>query len=735
MKSQGVNHRRGSGPRGLLVGLLLLGTVSVAQGAANSLNLFTSGEGLQAVPLERLADASGYSEGQLNDWLSGGGYALWSAGAPRAWHYDAAARVLYFAAQRHDDEHTDRNTYRFYRNWDQTNARPMAMIPGEGPASGVPGVFPESLVLEEDRVYAPWSLRDPAGRYWFWDHVFAGTGGDRISVPLDLPGVAADGCGVPSRLRVHLRGSSDLGPGDDHGVLGVLNGGPSARVAFDAFEAKVLTIALKAGELLSSGNALDLISELQPGVSEALQRLDRIEVDYCRRNLAVQGQLWLHRPGPGLVTVGDLPSPRIAVIEDPAGAGARWREDLTIVPDGAGAFRVSFVSEGAADFLVADLDSAQGPEMEVDDPSNLASTDNAADYLIIAPKAEMQAAAEALADYRRDTLSADAIVSIVWEQDIYDNFNRGRTHPDAIGRFLRAAGNWARVPTHVTFLGRGTLNHKGRPGQFPGESLIPVTMASSPWGLFASDNRYCDTDGDGVPEFACGRIPAEDESEALAYVDKLAGFESATLGDWMDRALGIADDPDPAAGAFAADASASELRLAGLGYAVNSLHYQKGSAVVAFRQGLVSAWEQGAALAGYWGHGAADRLGDEDFLPIEDPSTTIDIAGLTNAPRLPILVGMTCYAGNDAFPGFTAVAAALVTNPVGGAVAALMPTGLSLHPSAVTLGDHAFDLLAGERVTVGEADREAKARAAADGAAAWELDLFQLSGEPWLRLP
>jgi hypothetical protein len=53
----------------------------------------------------------------------------------------------------------------------------------------------------------------------------------------------------------------------------------------------------------------------------------------------------------------------------------------------------------------------------------------------------------------------------------------------------------------------------------------------------------------------------------------------------------------------------------------------------------------------------------------------------------------------------------------------------------VTLGDHAFDLLAGERVTVGEADREAKARAAADGAAAWELDLFQLSGEPWLRLP
>jgi hypothetical protein len=29
-------------------------------------------------------------------------------------------------------------------------------------------------VLEEDKVYAPWALLDPNGRYWFWDHIFAG---------------------------------------------------------------------------------------------------------------------------------------------------------------------------------------------------------------------------------------------------------------------------------------------------------------------------------------------------------------------------------------------------------------------------------------------------------------------------------------------------------------------------------------------------------------------------------
>ena len=717
-----------------LAGLLVLGAAALAQGGENSLNLFTRDEGLHAMSLSALAGVSGYTQDELHEWLTAGRYALWSGGALRAWHYDPLARTLYFAAERYDTEHTDRNAYRLYRNWNQADARPMPVVRGEGPAAGAPGVFPESLVLEQDNVYAPWSLIDPDGRYWFWDHVYAGTPDDRITLALELPDPDAAPCGADQRLRVHLRGSSDLSPDGDHQVLGVLNDGPSARAWFDAFSAKVLEIAFEPGVLQAAGNSLELVSELRPGVSQALQRLDRIEVDYCRRSLAVDGQLWLHRSGPGVVTVAGLPGPEIAVIEDPAGPAARWREDLTVVPDGKGGYQVSFMAGAAADFLVAEKAASSAPEAEVDDPQSLASTDYQADYLIIAPQPEMGAAAQALADYRRATLPPGSAVLVVWEQDIYDQFSQRRTDPVAIGRFLSRVLTWSRVPTHVTFLGRGTLNHKGRPDQFPGESLIPVTMASGPWGLFPSDNRYCDTDGDGVPEFACGRIPAEDEADAFAYLDKLEGFESAALGAWMDRAIGIADNLDPTAGDFAADAAVSEQRIAGLGYAVTPLHYNTGDSVAGFRQALVSAWQQGAAIAGYWGHGSADRLGEEDFLPIDDPLSDIDIAGLTNAPRLPVAAGLTCYAGNDAFPGFSAVSAALVANPVGGAVAALMPTGLSLHASAVVLGDHFFDTLAGEGLSVGEAARESKARAAADGSPRWELDLYDVSGEPLLRL-
>lgn len=706
-----------------LGGALLAGTAGLGHAANGSLNLFTQSEGLHAIGVPELAQRTGYAERDLGTWLSAGQFALASGGKPRAWRYDAATRTLYFAAERFDSEHTDRNVYRLYRNPNGANARPMAMATGPGPEPGTPGAFRETLVLEQDNAYAPWALRDPNGRYWFWDYVYAGTGQATLTVPLDLPGVAP--VAGQGRLRIELRGSSDLVPGNDHRVSATLNGGPAVAATFDAFNAKTLSLPFDQGVLAATGNRVQLASLLLPGVTQSLQRLDRIVAEYWRKSRARDGQLWLRQVGPGSVTVGGLTGTDIAVIENPAGEGARWREDLTIAADPAGGYRVSFLADAAADYLVANRSAAAAPEAEVDDPATLAATTNRAEYLIVAPKRTMQGAAEALAAYRGGAPRA----MIVWEQDIYDQFSARRTDPQAIAKFLKATLAWEQVPTTVTFLGRGTLNHKGRPAHYPGESQLPVAMASGPWGLFPSDNRYCDTDGDGVPEFACGRIPAEDGEEALAYLDKLIAFETASRDGWGERAIGVADNLDPAAGDFAGDATAGEQSLAALGYAVDARHFESGADIVAFRDGLRASLQQGAAFLGYWGHGATTTLGDEDFLPLAT------VEALSNAPRLPIVAGLTCETGGNAYPGYRALSAALVGNPTGGAIGALMPTGLSMHPSAAKLGNHVIETLAGQRLPLGEAAREAKASAAADGVPVWELDLFDVMGEPQLRLP
>ena len=291
---------RGSRPGvARLLGTLLLGGATLTQGASDSLNLFTRQEGLHALPVEALADVSGYTANELHTWLTDGRYALWNDAGNRAWHYDGGARTLYFAAERYDTEHTDHNAYRLYRDPDRAQARPMAVVSGDGPVPGAPGAFAEHLVLEEDNAYAPWALRDTSGHYWFWDYVYLGTSKDRLTLPLDLPDPYLAGCGVSPRLRVHLRGSSDLSPTGDHQVLGVLNGGPENRTSFDAFEASVLQIEFNPDQLRSAGNELELKSEPRAGSSEALQRLDRIEAYYCRKTLALDGQLWVYDAGSG----------------------------------------------------------------------------------------------------------------------------------------------------------------------------------------------------------------------------------------------------------------------------------------------------------------------------------------------------------------------------------------------------------------------------------------------------
>ena len=106
-------------------------------------------------------------------------------------------------------------------------------------------------------------------------------------------------------------------------------------------------------------------------------------------------------------------------------------------------------------------------------------------------------------------------MEIAWLDDIYDEFSAGRTDPRAMSDFLAYVyRNWKRVPEYVVLLGNGTLDHKNRQGY--GDSLLPVRMMMSPWGLLVSDNRYTDINGDGQSEYAFGRIPAITDAQGLA---------------------------------------------------------------------------------------------------------------------------------------------------------------------------------------------------------------------------
>lgn len=676
--------------------------------------LYTQGDGLYRLSTAQVATQLGASMAQTRTWLrQGKQVALTNAGAPVPWYYDATSDALYFVAQNYRTLSTDQNAYRLTKD----NARALVMNQrvGSGPAAGAAsGAFRATARLEQDLVYSLWSVKDHTeADYWFWDYLYAGTSHNTVTVPLALPGATLSGQG---ELRVYLRGWTDFESGNDHRVAATLNGiAIGAPLEWDGFTTAVLTVPFdQAG--LAQGAALALRSEKinvatlkNPG-----QWLDRIEVDYWREFKAENGQLWLRGLAPGVYTVSGFSNNAIDVIHFPGTAQSVWQRNVTITPAASG-WQVSFEALQDGDFFIAERAAARDPATAIDQPSRLAQSNNRADYLIVAPR-QLTQTAEALAAYRAGSKRK---VEIAWLDDIYDEFNAGRTEPRAISEFLaHVYRHWKRVPEYVVLLGNGTLDHKNRQGY--GDSLLPVRMMMSPWGLLVSDHRYTDVNGDGRSEYAFGRIPAITDAQGLAYVQKIQSATSAPR-----RAVVVADNPD-SGGDFHVNADRQANELSSLGLSVTKLYHP----THAVRAALTNPATWNVAYLSYNGHGSAKRLGstNESFLAVADA------AALTNQ-ALPVFVALTCEAGNGAGPGWGgSVAGALALNPKGGALAALAPTGVSLDSEAQVIGSAFSDYLIGGRLGVGQAAREAQIQSAGR-VAPFMLGIYQILGDPAAQLP
>ena len=702
----------------------LLATGAVTQEAAalvptRALWLRTNAEGLYRMPVSQLATLLGRGVNQMRSWLSSGNnMPLTNAGAPTPWFYDKASDAMYFVGQDYRTLHTDANAY-WVDNRVKAPSLTMGQQTGSGPTPGVPsGAFLDTLRIERDLTYSLWSVTDDTeADFWFWDYLYAGTGHDSLSVPLTLPDAAAGGQG---QLRGYLRGWTDFERGNDHRVSATLNGADiGAPLEWDGFTTAVFTAPF-AQELLGTDDALGLLSEKIDASAAANpgQWLDRIEVDYWREPIAANGQLWLRGLDPGVHTVTGFSSSAIHVVEAPASPQAVWRGDLTIVPSGDG-WQVSFDAPQGGDFLVVEDAAVQTPTADIDVLSTLKKRVNEADYLIVAPRA-LEGTAQALAAYRAETFP---YVKIVWLEDIYDEFSAGRTDPRALSDFLATvrlkATGWKRVPEYVVLLGNGTLDQKDRLGY--GDSLLPVRMAMTPWGLGVSDNRYTDTDNDGLSDFAFGRIPVTTDAQGLAYVQKLQAAQPP-----LPRAVIVADNPD-SGGDFAANADRQAAQLVGLGLdPVTKLYHPTDPVRTALTN--PATWE--VAYVSYDGHGSALQLGNsrENFLKQSDA------AALSNQV-LPVFVALTCEAGNGAVPGWGgSVAGALVLNPIGGAVAALAPTSVSLDNDAQVIGASFADDLIGSGLSIGQAARDAQEQSAGV-VAPFMLGTYQVLGDPAAQLP
>lgn len=702
--------------------------------SSDLVKLYIKDKGLYRVAAADLATLLNIDLKEAKKQIGKYGYELTSQGRDVAYHAADDNSALYFYNPGYDSVYTSTNV--FWLGLGKKAGVPMIMVDGvpstkpKQPKPPVPtGTETFQQMLEFEENHSPvlgLGLHGPEDDYWMWNYLY--TAQPELSAKtytMTAPSVVTSS---PATLTVELVGGTDTAANPDHHLVVALNDSTVGETRWDGIAKKTLNLTLDPGVLKAGDNALTLTALKDASVPYSLFYVDRFTLTYPSRYQATNNRLAFNSAQNTAIQVGGFSDSQVALVSlsDP------WKPVWVNVIGQAltgGGYGVTLNPASANLPYWATTDSAM-PVVDnawTDKPSQLKQTALNADYLVIAPE-EVREAAQALADYREGQGFSTAVVDL---EDIMDEFNGGLSSPKAIRDFLSLAYNqWKNPPRFVVLAGSGSYDYQNYLGH--DDSLIPPLMVQTPYGLTASDNRLGDVVGDdGMPEIIVGRIPAVNNTELQAYVDKVVAYESAVADPWTRQVVLMADNsPDPA-GDFPADSDDLAALVLNPPYQTNKIYlgrmpYQTASLA---RAGVLNALNQGAAYFSYMGHGNPSQLANEKLL------LQSDVTALSNGGRQPVALFLTCAAVRFSLPGYDSLGEALVLKHNGGAIAVWGPTGLSLNSEAKQLAEGFFTetfWMGGNRM-LGESAFEAYQHYGTNRYR-FILDIYNILGDPALRM-
>jgi hypothetical protein len=401
--------------------------------------------------------------------------------------------------------------------------------------------------------------------------------------------------------------------------------------------------------------------------------------------------------------------------------------DVTGTPEWLSGFEVSggsvrFRAVASHRYLVASREALLTPRVATPEPSSLRAATNQADYILVAPRAFLAAAAP-LVERRQDQgLSARAFAF----EEIAAEFGHGRPSAEAIRAFLAYAfHSWARPsPRYVLLLGDASYDPRNFMGTSP-PSPLPALWAKTSYLWTVSDPRLAAVNGeDALPDLAIGRLPAATAEQAQALVEKLLAWEDSGQG-LGGRAALVADDPDLAgdfetdvrdiAASYLSDRSPELLLLSELGTQTRSR--------------ILDALNSGLSHLSYVGHGGAAVWASENVW------NSWDAASLQAQSRQPLLLTMNCLNGYFVAPAFDSLSESLLKAEGRGAIAAFSPSGLSLDGPAHQYHRALIAELTSQRhERLGDALTAAQKAYAQSGLMPELLSVYHLLGDPAMRI-
>jgi len=329
----------------------------------------------------------------------------------------------------------------------------------------------------------------------------------------------------------------------------------------------------------------------------------------------------------------------------------------------------------------------------------------------------------------KDLISQSA--NLYTTDDVFNEFNFGIQHPEAIKNFLRYAyENWDPPPYYCLLIGDGTWDPRDIKG-YGDNFVVSYIYNTGGWGWSCSDHYYsCVSGDDDFGDIVVGRIPASTKEDMNNFIEKRKNYYSE-FGEWRRDVLLIAgkerDYPpyNEPHNWFLDHKETIHKEVIPPRYDVSTHYYW------CYKKHLIDEFNEGCVIANYDGHGAGGIW--HNFSPYNiDLWTKEDVHLLNNAGRLPVVIGITCVSGFFDEPGTNSMGEEFIfTKDVGG-IAYFGSSGPGYYPDIFWRIDKpVFEYIFEKGIrTFGMACMFGKSTASTD-----MIYLHNLLGDPGLELP
>ncbi|MCQ4165686.1 C25 family cysteine peptidase [Tahibacter harae] len=533
--------------------------------------------------------------------------------------------------------------------------------------------------------------------FWHWaklTHVDP----EPFRLPLELPDLASRGGTVDFKLK--FRGMSSLNvppnqprPATDHQVNVQIDGRDVAHFNWDGRAEVVHEFRVPAAQLRAQGNVLTLSvpkrlakpEDTNPIVDVVM--FNSVDLDY-----PISGDLALSA-APLRISSAGRPG-----LSHAGGELALYSGDGRRFSAAGGQF--GRIEAGTELFPVLDAGFAKPLSLRAINAADLHRPAAPVDYLIIS-HARLIDAIQPLAEFHRQRGLKVAVIDVA---DVYDQFNHGIVHPQAIRSLMQQAYNeWpAPRPRYALLVGDASFdirheridrrqlakwadNELLMPGQFgdidsipyadtPADlkhrGLIPTWQFMSYDGQSASDNHFVSVGKDPLaPVIALGRFPVVEPAEVKAIVDKTISYMSTPqLGSWRRDVMFITDESDY----FKRTSDDIARNLDNAGFLTDKVYASPDEKDnLAHQSSIKDGLNEGRLLVHFIGHGGRYiwRTGPPDLRKNHDLFTLDDVSGLNNSGRLPMVLSMTCYSAPFDNPTEDSIGERFLREPGKGAIA------------------------------------------------------------------